>query len=98
MHKTEPSSGIDGKLDQIVEYLHRMDRRDRLRTLGGFLRGVIGLIPIVITLAGAWYLYKHGDELLLKITKQAAEQAAVMTKQGGNGFMKQIEQMLPHSR
>ena len=40
---------------------------------------MIGLIPILIMILAAWYTYEYGDQLLEKITKMAAEQAASMT-------------------
>lgn len=56
------------KLDLIVTYLHRMDRRDHWRTIGGFLRGLLTLVPILIFLLSAWYFYAHGTEFLQQLT------------------------------
>lgn len=85
----------DDRLDIIIEHLRRMDKRDRLRTLGGFFRGILGLIPIVALLLSIWYVFEYGDELLQKITQQAAKEAAAMTGDSAGELMKQIELILP---
>jgi hypothetical protein len=90
-----PPTNTDERLDAILDHLARMDRRDRLRTIGGFFRGLLGLIPIIILLGSVWYAYQYGDELLAKITKQAAEQAAAATQQGAGNLMEKLELMLP---
>lgn len=92
---TDATPTTDDKLDMIVEYLRRMDKRDRLRTWGGFLRGILGLIPLIIMLISVWYVYEHGDELLKKITQQAAKEAAAMSSNSAQDFMKQIELVFP---
>lgn len=78
MAKESPRTTED-KLDLIVRHLERMDKRDRLRTWGGFFRTIIGFIPLVIFLFSAWYFYNNADEILKKITAEAAEQALKMT-------------------
>ncbi len=89
--KNEPLTSTEDKLDVIVECLHRMDRRDRLRAWGGFLRGMLSLIPILAFVLGSWYFYQHGDELMVKIAKTAAEQASEVTKQGTESMMEQLQ-------
>ncbi len=89
------STDIEQKLDIIVACLDRMDRRDRLRTWGAFVRGILGLIPLLFFLFSIWYIAKHGDELLIKITQEAARQAAIMTEQQGSGMMQRIQEMIP---
>jgi|TARA_B100001971_G_C17865071_1_gene370267 hypothetical protein len=93
--KEESTLTTDDKLDIIVEFLRRMDKRDRLRTWGGFFKGLIGLIPIVVMLGSIWYVYEHGEELLQKITQQAAKEAAAMTSDSAGDIMKQIELVFP---
>ena len=79
MAKPPPPKNTKEQLDLILLYLKKMNKRDRLRTIGGFIRGVFGLIPILIMVFVLWYAYAYGDQLLEKITKMAAEQAASMT-------------------
>lgn len=86
---------VEEQLDAIVEYLRRMDKRDRLRTWGGFFKGILGLIPIAVLLLSIWYFYEYGDELITKITQQAAKEAASMTGNSASELLKQIELVFP---
>ena len=68
-----------------------MDKRDRLRTWGGFLKGIISIIPVAVFIFGLWYFSQHGDEIMAKIARQAAEQAAAVTKEGAGSFFDQFK-------
>lgn len=74
------------KLDTIIWHLERMDKRDRLRTWGSFFKGMISIIPVLAFIFGLWYFSQHGDEIMAKIARQAAEQAAAVTKEGADSF------------
>lgn len=95
MPKLTPASGNTEKIDRVIEILEMMNRRDRARTLAGFFRGLLGLIPLLIVLWSTWYFYAHGDELLKKVAGAAAEQAAAVTEKSSGDFMKQLQQYLP---
>ncbi|MFH0770469.1 MAG: hypothetical protein V1926_03775 [Candidatus Peregrinibacteria bacterium] len=86
---------MDTKMDEILVHLRRLDRRDRLRTIGGFFRGLIGIIPVIILIGSVWYAYKYGDELLRKITEQAAVQAEAITKKNTNSLLDQVKGLIP---
>lgn len=86
-----PKSTTDEKLEEIVEHLRRMDRRDRLRTFGGFFRSLLGLIPMILFVLSAWYVYQNSDKLLKQITEEAAKQAAKYTEQSAGNFMKNFK-------
>lgn len=90
-----PKQTTDDKLDHIIALLEKMNSRDRLRTIGGFIRGILGLIPIAILIFSIWYFYQFGDELMAKIADQAAQSAAKVTGQGAGDIMKQLQQYLP---
>ncbi|OIO53041.1 hypothetical protein AUJ46_06020 [Candidatus Peregrinibacteria bacterium CG1_02_54_53] len=78
-------------LEEILTILRRMDRREKLRTIGGFIRGIFSLIPIVIVIFFTWYTIKYGDQLLQKITSMAAEQAGRVAQQNAvSDFMKEF--------
>lgn len=86
-----PAPQSEDKLDRIIAILDRMNRRDRLRTIGGFIRGIIGLIPLAIVIFFTWYTIKYGDQLLEKITSMAAQQAGKVAQQNAvSDFMKQF--------
>ncbi|MDD5041553.1 MAG: hypothetical protein PHX87_04350 [Candidatus Peribacteraceae bacterium] len=93
MPPTSPKPPQD-KLEQILVILKRMDRRDRLRTIGGFVRTIIGFVPIAIVVFFTWYTIKYGDQLLQKITSMAAEQAGKVAQQNAvSDFMKEFNQI-----
>ncbi|MDA1208911.1 MAG: hypothetical protein O2904_02665 [bacterium] len=94
MKKIAPQNTED-KLDVIILHLERMDRRDRIRMIGGFFRSILGLLPILLTLFALWYTYNHGDELLEKITKQAAQEAANITTESAGSIVRQFENVFP---
>jgi len=83
----------DEKLDIIVEILQKMNKRDRLRTWGAFIRGTLSLIPIIIVLAATWYTIQNGDALLKKITSMAADQAGRVAQQNAGGLVDQFNQI-----
>lgn len=81
----------EDKLEKIIVILEKMNRRDRWRTIGGFIRGIFSLIPIVIVIFLTWYTIKYGDLLLQKITSMAAEQAGRVAQQNAlSDFMKEF--------
>lgn len=81
----------DDKLDIIIEHLERMDRRDRMRTWGSFVKGMISIVPMLAFIYGLWYFSQNGDAVLEKIAKTAAEQAAAVTTQSADGIMQQLK-------
>ena len=89
-----PKKTSDSKdqLEEILEHLRHIDRRDRLRMWGSFFRGVIGIIPTIAFIYGLWYFYHHGDEVLSKVTQQAAEQAMRMTQESSDGLIDQLNE------
>lgn len=89
-------STTDDKLDAILSYLDRMNRRDRLRTWGGFVRALISLIPMAVFLYGTWYSVTHMDEIIQTITSAAAKQAASFTQGAlpGGGALEQWQKLL----
>ena len=88
--KPASSKLVEEKLDEIVTILDKMNRRDRLRTFGGFIRGMIGIIPVLGFILGMYYFYYHGDELMGRIAEQAAQQAAKVTQQNAGNLMEQL--------
>ena len=75
-------------------HLERLDRRDRLRTWGGFFRGLLAIIPIAILIFSTWYAYAHLDELLKKVATQAAQSAGEYSKNSSAEFIKSMQEMI----
>lgn len=83
-------TSVDAKMDEIITCLQRMDKRDRLRTIGGFIRGLLGLIPLIVLLWSLWYFASHGEELMKMIANQAASSAAQYTQGQSQGLVEQL--------
>jgi hypothetical protein len=81
---------VEAQLDVLIAHLARLDRRDRLRTIGGFFRGLIGLIPLAVFIFSTWYFYNHSAEIMQQITEQSARAAAKYTQSGSQALMKQL--------
>ena len=79
-HMPKKSPSIDDKLSTIIDELHKINKRERWRMIGGFFRGIISLLPIVIMLIGVWYAYEYSDQILEKVAGAAARQAAAVTQ------------------
>ncbi|MBI1812260.1 hypothetical protein HY285_01810 [Candidatus Peregrinibacteria bacterium] len=79
------------RLDAVVYYLQRLDKRDKLRTIGGFFRALIMLIPTLLVLWSAVYFYQHGDEFLKKIASITTNQVSQFTQQHAGDFTKQLQ-------
>lgn len=85
--KKEMPKSTDGKLEEILLHLRRMDKRDRLRMWGSFFRGLIGVLPILLFLYGAWYFYQNGEDVMQKMIQESAKQAAEVMKTSAGGFL-----------
>lgn len=88
-------TGVEAKLDEILVHLRNLDKRDRLRTWGGTIKGILSLIPLIVFVWSLWYFYAHGDELLSQIATEAAKAAAAATQKSTEGFMDQFKNFMP---
>ncbi len=89
------SDDIAAKLDAMLHHLERMDRRDRLRTWGGFARGLFGLIPLAFFVVSAWYVTTHGDEIIRKVSEESAKAASKYAQEQSASFMEQFQNLIP---
>ena len=67
---------VTEKLDAVLWYLNKMNKRDKLRTWGGFVKSVIGLSPVIVLLWSVWYFSQHGAEFMKQLSDQAVRSAA----------------------
>ncbi len=81
---------MDEKMEEILLHLRRMDARDRLRTWGGLIRGLIAIIPLIILLWSLWYVAEHGQELMKQMANTAASSAAEYTKGSSKSLYDEI--------
>ena len=82
---------VEERLDLILGYMARADRRDRWRTLGGFFRSILTLLPVLFFLGSAWYVYLHGTDLLNVIIDRSAKSAASYSQQSTQGVVNQFK-------
>ncbi len=86
---------VEERLDLIVEYLHRAERRDRWRAVGSFVRSIVALIPFIAFAASLWYVYAHGEDLMDKIAESAAQRAASYSQDSMGNLFDRFQQYLP---
>lgn len=91
----DDTNSVGEKLDTMIALLERMDRRDRIRTWGGLIRMMIGIIPMLFFLWSLWYFAVHGDEIIKKITEESAKAAATYTQDQSGELMEKLQNMLP---
>ncbi len=89
-----PAEVPEDKLDAILRHLQNLDRRDRLRTWGSFVRGLLSVAWIVFLFGSAWYAVAHWDVILKQVAAEAAKQAAAYTQTSSNDALKQLQQFL----
>lgn len=81
---------MEEKMDLILEYLHRIDRRERWKVIGGTIRSIIGLLPVLIVLWFAWYLQWHGKELLQTLSTSMAKNMSIFTENNTNRLLQEF--------
>lgn len=59
-----PQQSVEDKLDVIIKYMHRIDRRDRMRMSWGIVHSLLTIIPLILTIASLWYFYENSGEIL----------------------------------
>ncbi|MDB4978636.1 MAG: hypothetical protein JWM56_822 [Candidatus Peribacteria bacterium] len=96
MPDTEPDSlsQISTQMDKMLLLIELMNKRDRLRTVGSFFRGIISIIPVIIFIWSTWYFFAHGNEILGKITKMATDQAINSSANPSPGLTQRLEELM----
>ncbi len=84
------NAALEAKLDSILAYLDRMNRRDRVRMVGSFVRSMLSLIPLAVFLWSLWYFANNSEDLLKKIANTAASSAAKYTQQSSQGMLDEL--------
>jgi len=59
-----PKQSVEEKLDVIITYLHRIDRRDKIRMSWTTIHSLLTIIPLILTILSLWYFYMHSADLL----------------------------------
>lgn len=95
-HSTTPEKkheSIEQKLDRIAEYLRRLDRRDRIRTSWMAVRSILGMIPLLIIIGSAVYLYWQRGVIFQQFASALAKQLHIQGLLTGP-LLRQLEQLL----
>lgn len=81
----------DDRLDLIIGYLHRAERRQRLHEVAAFLHTLLAIVPMVLFALAAWYAYAHFDEFVAKVVQETTRQA-IQSQEGMSEIFKNFFQ------
>ena len=87
---TAPQTTVEEKLEEILVHMRKMDKRDRVRMCGGFLRSMISFASLALFIWSGWYFVKHGPEIMKQIADTAASSAAAYTKNQGQDVVEKM--------
>ena len=79
-HMPKPSApeeqplSMDEKMDMILVYLHRMDRRDRTRMIGAYIKSMFTLASLLILVGSSVWFLLYGQQFIQDLTEQMVEQ------------------------
>src|SRR5687767_10860222 len=82
------------KLDLIARYLHNMDRRDRMRAVGGTIRMLIAIGYFAIVAWSTWYVFAHSKELMRKISEITLQQAMSASDSASESMIDRMREAL----
>ncbi len=66
----EPKQSMEDKLDEIIGYLHRLERRDRARMIGSYIHGMVWLAFTLFIIWSTWYFVAHMPQMIEQMTNQ----------------------------
>ena len=69
---------VEDKLDEIILYLHRMERRDHARMIGAYIKSMFWLISVLFLVWSTWYFAVYGPQLIEDLSKQMIQQSMGM--------------------
>lgn len=74
----EKPQTIEEKLDEIILYLHRMERRDHARMIGAYIKSMVWLISVLFLVWSTWYFAVYGPQLIEDLSTQMIQQSMGM--------------------
>lgn len=90
----------DEKLDVIIQYLHRIERRDHLRMVGSTVHSVLWLGSTILVLFSLWYFTQNIPQMVDLMTKQIIQQSmggGTSTSSSGS-WMEQLQNYMKGQR
>lgn len=79
------------RLDTIIVYLHKMDRRDRMRSIGATVRLLLSVGYFAIFAWSTWYVFTHSAELMKAMTEQTMSAMGASGSAGMDGLYEQMK-------
>lgn len=79
----------------IIHLLHRIDRREKWRSVWGFFHGLITFLPLLAFAGSLWYVYMHGQDIMQEISKTAAQQAGQYSQDSMGRLIDQFKGYFP---
>jgi hypothetical protein len=95
----EKPQTVEDKLDEIIGYLHRMERRDRARMVGSYIHGMIWLASILLLFWSTWYFIVHGPQMIEEMTNTMIQQSMGIEPEASDAessgsYMQMLEEYL----
>jgi hypothetical protein len=93
----EKPQTVEDKLDEIILYLHRMERRDHMRMIGGYIHTMFWLISVLFLVWSTWYFAVYGPQLIEDLSNQMIQQSMgiqpekTSDSQNSGGYMQMLE-------
>lgn len=80
-------------LEEVLHHMEKMDHRDYWRTWGGFFRGLLSVVPILVLILSTWYLYAYSDTILEGMTNKVMQK--MMPQSQNNALLDRLNEYLP---
>ena len=71
----EKPASIEDKLDAIIFYLHKMERRDHMRMIGAYIKSMISLASLLILVGSSVWFLLYGEQFIQDMTEQMIKQS-----------------------
>ncbi len=78
-------------LSAMLSEIQALNRRDRLRTIGGFFRGMLAIVPTAIFIYGLWYFSANQDSVMKYIMDHAATSASEFATKANQQLMNEFQ-------
>ncbi len=89
------AESVGEKLDRIAMHVERLDRRDRLRTWMGMLRGFVWIAMALFFVWSSIFFAQNFDDIMTKIITISTEQTMKYTQDQSAEMMKAFQNMIP---
>ena len=81
-------------MDEMIHELKQINKRERVRFVGGVFGTILHLLPWILFIGVAYSLYNFKDDFILRLASETANQVGTMTTDTASGFVEQIQELL----